>query len=120
MSGWGGGECSAKLWTCKQSDQIRMREEGVEPSRLAAQEPKSCVSANSTTLAYQAPAKESRISDSPSLPRVRPRTFFGFFVSGLVGCILIAHEILVHCCRFISQPENEFRLTLPTFHAKLW
>ncbi len=28
-----------------------MREEGVEPSRLAAQEPKSCVSASSTTLA---------------------------------------------------------------------
>jgi hypothetical protein len=28
-----------------------MREEGLEPSRLAAQEPKSCVSASSTTLA---------------------------------------------------------------------
>ena len=32
-----------------------MREEGLEPSRLAAQEPKSCVSANSTTLAILRP-----------------------------------------------------------------
>jgi integrase len=31
-----------------------MREEGFEPSRLAAQEPKSCVSASSTTLALSA------------------------------------------------------------------
>lgn len=36
---------ASRPFRCKPNDAIEMREEGFEPSRLAAQEPKSCVSA---------------------------------------------------------------------------
>ena len=45
---------------------IPVREEGLEPSRLAAQEPKSCVSASSTTLAVLAAIRSC--VDYPSRP----------------------------------------------------
>ena len=83
-----------------------MREEGLEPSRLAAQEPKSCVSASSTTLAgYMPHGITSIFSRNPVLTSI---ILPHFFVEGRwKSCpILIVPLDSVHHASLMAVSSN--------------
>ena len=67
------GRFAVNQFTAALSSRFAMREEGFEPSPLAGQDPKSCASASSATLAigradYLATSVETILSDRAGLP----------------------------------------------------
>ena len=98
------GRFAVNQFTAALSSQFAMREEGFEPSPLAGQDPKSCASASSATLAIDhadllTASAKTILSDRAGLPRGSRWVLElpGRKPSGQLALILLSRK---HC------PEN--------------